>query len=198
MWNAPNILTLGRLLFLPVIVWMIWPGVENRNLSLWAGILYGAAGALDILDGAIARRYNLVTVFGKFLDPLADKLYYLITLIALLQLPGDRVPTWVVMVVLTRELAITGLRGIAAGEGIIIAAGSGGKLKTAIGTLATAALLVHYPYVVDMAIGRYTLDFRVIGLWMTYVSLYFSLSSGFSYAVGFVRASKQKGPKAAA
>ena len=65
---------LGRLCMLPVLCWMIWPGVETRFTSFWAGLLYGAAGALDVLDGYLARKLNAVTLLGKFLDPLADKL----------------------------------------------------------------------------------------------------------------------------
>ena len=129
MWNVPNIMTLGRLCMLPVLCWMIWPGVETRFTSFWAGLLYGAAGALDVLDGYLARKLNAVTLLGKFLDPLADKLYLLVTLIALMQLPGERVPAWIVMFILTRELAITGLRGDCGRAGVVIDAGQEGKIK---------------------------------------------------------------------
>src|SRR5262245_39678270 len=121
MWNLPNMLTMARLGLLPIIVALVWPGLETRATCLWAGVLYASGGILDMADGWAARRFQQVTVLGKFLDPLADKLFHLVTLIALLQLPGPRVPPWVVMLFLARELAVTGLRGIAVSEGIVIA-----------------------------------------------------------------------------
>jgi CDP-diacylglycerol---glycerol-3-phosphate 3-phosphatidyltransferase len=192
MWNLPNILTLARLGVLPVIVFLVWPGIERRDTAFWSGVIFGVGSLLDMVDGAIARRYNLVTVFGKFLDPLADKLFYLVTLIALLQLPGPRVPPILVMIILMRELAITGLRGIAVSEGIVIAAGEGGKLKSTFATLGGTFLLVHYPYVLDFGFGALSVNFHRVGLWLTLLSVAFSLVSGAGYVRGFVRAMKEK------
>jgi CDP-diacylglycerol---glycerol-3-phosphate 3-phosphatidyltransferase len=192
MWNVPNILTMARLGLLPVIVFLIWPGIESRHTCFLAACVFALGGLLDIADGVIARRWQLVTVFGKFLDPLADKLFYLVTLIALLQLPGPRVPPWVVMIMVARELAITGLRGIAVTEGIVIAAGEGGKAKTTFGTLGIVGLLIHYPYVVNYGFMAQTVDFHIAGLWITYISVAFSVSSAIGYTRGFVEAVRGK------
>ncbi len=198
-WNLPNILTMARLGVLPLIVWLIWPSVETRETCFWAAMIYAGAAAMDMLDGAVARRTGQVTVLGKFLDPLADKLFYLITLIALLQLSGPRVPPWLVMIILSRELAITGLRAIAASEGVIIAAAEGGKLKTTFASVGTVALIIHYPYLVNFGFTQATIDFHRTGLWMTYLSTGFAVTSGVQYLRGFVIALRQKtaeqGPK---
>ncbi len=188
MWNIPNILTIARLGFLPAIVYLIWPGIENPTNCFWAAILYGVGSALDMVDGAIARRFNLVTVFGKFLDPLADKLFYLVTLTALLQLPQARIASWAVMLVLTRELAITALRGMAAAEGIVIDASSGGKLKTTIASLGAIGLLMHYTYMLDFGFGFiFPVNMHRVGLWLTYASIGIAMASGVQYCVAFVR-----------
>ena len=194
MWNIPNIMTLGRLCMLPVLCWMIWPGVETRFTSFWAGLLYGAAGALDVLDGYLARKLNAVTLLGKFLDPLADKLYLLVTLIALMQLPGERVPAWIVMFILTRELAITGLRGIAAAQGVVIDAGQEGKIKTVFVTVGTCALIMHYDYYIDVGFYQGVISCMEIGLLMTYISLAYSTISAFDYTRAFIKASEQIRP----
>lgn len=191
-WNVPNIVTLARLGLLPFIVVLLWPGIESRETCFWAAVLYGVAGVLDMVDGMIARRTQQVTVLGKFLDPLADKLFYLVTLIALLQLQGPRVPPWLVMIVLARELAITGLRGIAATEGIVIAAGEGGKMKTTLATIGAMGLLIHYPYLINFGPFSAMIDMHRAGLWITYFSVGFSVSSGIEYLVGFTRALNRK------
>src|SRR5437868_2223374 len=85
-WTLPNTITLSRIATLPIVVALVWPGYETRETCFWASVIYAASGVLDIVDGALARRIGQVTVMGKFLDPLADKLFYLVTLIALLQL----------------------------------------------------------------------------------------------------------------
>jgi CDP-diacylglycerol---glycerol-3-phosphate 3-phosphatidyltransferase len=191
-WNLPNILTVARLAALPAIVALIWPGIESRETCFWAALTYVVAATLDVVDGAVARRTNQVTVLGKFLDPLADKLFYLITLLALMQLQGPRVPAWLVMIVLARELAITGLRGIAASEGIVIAAGDGGKVKTAFATVGAVALLIHYPYFVNFGFTAFTVDLHRAGLWVTYISVGFAVTSAVDYYVGFTGALKAR------
>lgn len=187
-WTLANIITLARLGLLPIIVVLIWPGIESRETCFWASIIYALGGLLDIVDGILARKRNQVTVLGKFLDPLADKLFYLVVLIALLQLQGPRVPPWLVMIVLARELAITGLRGIAASEGFVIAAGEGGKMKTTLATVGMVGLLLHYPYLVNFGLFSTMFDLHRTGLWVTYFSVGFSVTSGFDYILGFSRA----------
>lgn len=192
MWNLANILTVSRLATLPLIVALIWPGLETRETSFWAAILYVASGILDVVDGAVARRTNTVTVVGKFLDPLADKLFYIVTLIALLQLPEPRIAAWMVMVVVIRELSITGLRSIAVSEGIVIGAERGGKYKTSFATAGTCALLIHYPYMVNFGFASAVVDPHSVGMWITYISLIYSVTSGIGYVRGFAQAHKSR------
>mgnify|MGYP001279251238 CR=1 FL=1 len=122
---------------------------------------------------------NSVTEFGKFLDPLADKVFNLVTLIALLQLPGPRIPVWLVSIVIIREVAVTGLRAIAASGGVVIAAGDSGKVKTTFGTLGTAGLLMHYTYLVDWGFAVTPVSLHRLGLALTYISLLYSFSNFF-------------------
>ena len=190
-WTLPNLLTLARLGLLPGIVVLLWPGIESRETCFWAAMLFALAGVLDMLDGTLARRTGQVTVLGKFLDPLADKLFYLVTLISLLQLV--RVPPWLVMIILARELAVTGLRGIAASEGIVIAAGEGGKVKTTFATVGVIGLLLHYRYMVSFGFFSVTFDMHRTGLWITYISAGFAVTSGVEYVLGFTRALKRRG-----
>lgn len=185
MWTLPNILTMARLAILPLIMALVWPGIESRATCVWAGIIYAIAGVTDLLDGMLARRLGQVTVFGKFLDPLSDKLFYLVTMLALLQLPGPRIPLWIVMVVLIRELSITGLRAIAVGEGVVIAAGEGGKMKTTFATIGMTLLLAHYPYVIQFGFAAVQINFHLVGLWVTYISVALSVWSGIGYIRGF-------------
>lgn len=192
MWTLPNLLTLGRLACLPIILALVWPGIESRVTCFWAGVVYGVAGVTDLLDGMLARRLGQVTVLGKFLDPLSDKLFYLVTMLALLQLPGPRIPLWVVMLVLVRELSITGLRAIAVSEGIVIAAGEGGKVKTTFATIGMALLLAHYPYVIHGGFASAQVNLHIVGLWITYVSVAFSITSGIGYIRGFASALSAK------
>ncbi len=191
-FTIPNIVTMARIAVLPLIVFLIWPGIETRETSFWAAVAYTIAGATDFVDGYLARRLNQVSVFGKFLDPLADKLFYLVTMIALLQLPTPRIPFWLVMVVLIRELSITGLRAIASSEGVVIAAGQGGKMKTVFGTIGMILLILHYPYLVSFGFTSVTLDFHRLGLWLTFLSVAYSLTSAVSYVRGFAKALEEQ------
>ncbi len=193
-WTLPNILTLFRLCLLPVVLTLIWPSIQTRETVFWATVLYIVAGVLDVVDGYVARRTGQVTAFGKFLDPLVDKLFHLATLIALLQLPGAWVPAWVVIVVLSRELAITGLRAIASSEGLVIAAGAGGKAKTAFAVAGMCGLLIHYPYAVFAGWRSFVIDPHLIGLTFTYISVFFSVVSAFSYIRSFLRHSAALAP----
>jgi CDP-diacylglycerol--glycerol-3-phosphate 3-phosphatidyltransferase len=193
MWTIPNIMTMGRICVLPLILYLIWPGVETRETCFWAGIIYAISGILDIVDGAIARLTNSVTTFGKFLDPLADKIFHLVTLVALLQLPGPRIPVWVVSVFIIRELAVTGLRAIAASEGMVIAAGDSGKVKTTFGTIGTVGLLMHYTYIIDWGPFSTAVSLHRVGLAFTYISVLYSISSAITYARSFIRVHNASG-----
>ena len=113
---------------------------------------------------------------------------------ALLQLPGPWVPAWVVMLHLVREFAITGLRGIAAADGIVIAAGQGGKLKTSLATAGIVALILHYPYLIDLGFGAWAVDASQVGLVLTYLALVMSWGSALEYMAAFLNASRIKPP----
>jgi CDP-diacylglycerol--glycerol-3-phosphate 3-phosphatidyltransferase len=115
---------------------------------------------------------------------LADKIIYITVIIALI--PKGVIPTWLVLVVVTRELFITGLRAMAISEGLVIAASGGGKKKTAFGLVGAIGLIIHYPYEVDFFFVRTTLDFHALGIVLTYLSLFFSLISAIDYMKKFV------------
>ena len=151
--------------------------------SFIAAVLYLIAAAGDALDGYLARSRGQVSVLGKFLDPLADKL--IVTAVLVFMVGLGRVPAWVVVVLIARDLAITGLRSIASAEGLIIAASEGGKIKTALQLVATVLLLVHFRYPV-LGLG-FSIDYHKAGLWLLYISLAMSVLSGADYVRGFLR-----------
>jgi len=175
-WNLPNSLTVLRMLAIPVIIMlMTWPG---RFASFLAAITFLAAGMTDLLDGFLARRQRLVTRVGKFMDPLADKLLVSAALIMLI--PLGRVEAWLVFIIIGREIAVTGLRAIAAAEGQVIAADRWGKLKTIVQMSALFALILHYPYA--------AIDFQQIGTVLIYLAAAITVASGVSYYLTFFHA----------
>ena len=168
-FNLPNSLSLIRLACLPVIV--VCLSFEGRLGSFLAALFFGMAFFTDFLDGYFARRYGAVTAVGKILDPLADKILVILTMIMLI--PLGRIPAWIVMLIVVRELAVTGLRSIAAAEGVIIQASSLGKYKTVFQCSATIALCLHYEYL--------EVDLHVVGMVLLWIVLVFTLWSGWSY-----------------
>jgi CDP-diacylglycerol--glycerol-3-phosphate 3-phosphatidyltransferase len=182
--NLPNAITLTRIALIPVFLWFTY--YESRLDSFIAAIVYAVTGATDFLDGWVARRKNLVTVIGKFLDPLADKLIVMAALVMLVHL--GRVAAWVVIVLMAREFIVTGLRTIAMSEGIVIAAGREGKHKTAFQVAGISFLLLHYRYPIDAWAFTFYLDANRVGTWLIYVSLFFSVWSAIVYFNGFIRA----------
>jgi CDP-diacylglycerol---glycerol-3-phosphate 3-phosphatidyltransferase len=139
--NVPNVLTVLRILAVPVIVVALLD--ETPNGDALAAAVFALAAITDGLDGYIARRRQQITNFGKLMDPLADKLLVVAALIALVSL--NRLAAWVAMVIIARELAVTGLRSVAAAEGVVIAASWLGKAKTALQVGAIVALIVWDP-----------------------------------------------------
>jgi CDP-diacylglycerol---glycerol-3-phosphate 3-phosphatidyltransferase len=139
--NLPNVLTLLRILAVPVIVVALLGETPNGD-ALAAGV-FALAALTDGLDGYIARSRGSVTTFGKLMDPLADKLLIVAALISLVSL--GRVAAWVAMVIIARELAVTGLRAVAAERGVVIAASWMGKLKTILQVAAVFALIAAHP-----------------------------------------------------
>jgi CDP-diacylglycerol---glycerol-3-phosphate 3-phosphatidyltransferase len=139
--NVPNVLTVLRILAVPVLVVALLD--ETPDGDVIAAIVFALAAATDGLDGYIARRRQQVTTFGKLMDPLADKLLVIAALISLVSL--DRLDAWIAMVIIARELAVTGLRSLAAERGVVIAASWMGKLKTALQIAAILALIAFDP-----------------------------------------------------
>jgi CDP-diacylglycerol--glycerol-3-phosphate 3-phosphatidyltransferase len=181
--NAPNAITVVRIAMIPIILAFTY--YEGRVNSFIAGVLFAITGATDFLDGWMARRTNTVTVVGKFLDPLADKLIVMSILIMLVHL--GRVPAWLVILILAREFMVTGLRTMAMGEGIVIAAGQEGKYKTSIQLAAISFLLIHYKYRVDFLAFEVDVDANVVGTWLLYLSVAFSLWSAWAYMRDFFK-----------
>jgi CDP-diacylglycerol--glycerol-3-phosphate 3-phosphatidyltransferase len=122
-------------------------------------------------------------VLGKFLDPVADKL--MVTAVLVFMVALGRVPAWLVVVLVARDLAVTGLRSIASSEGIVISASRGGKMKTALQLVALTMLLLHFRYPL-LGLGT-SIDYNSVGLVVLYISLGFSLISGLDYILGFFR-----------
>ena len=128
--NLPNKLTVVRVLMIPFFVWFMLPSLGGEMAaSKWIALaIFCIASLTDLLDGKIARKYNLVTNFGKFMDPLADKLLVGAAMICLVEM--GRLPAWIVIVIISREFIISGFRLIASDNGIVIAASYWGKFKT--------------------------------------------------------------------
>jgi CDP-diacylglycerol--glycerol-3-phosphate 3-phosphatidyltransferase len=177
--SAPNLLTFLRILLVPVLVILLLdPG---REASLLAAGTFFLACWSDFLDGYLARRRGSGTTLGTFIDPLADKL---IVMAALVMLAGatrePRVPAWMVVVVLGRDLAVTGLRAVAIGEGIVLAADELGKYKTIFQMFALHGLLLHYPFL--------GIDFHTGGMYFLWVAMAVGLWSGIDYHARVIRA----------
>lgn len=184
-WNIPNILTLMRIAAIPLIVLLLLTG--ERETSFWAAALFSAASFTDWLDGYLARKMGIVTVFGKFLDPIADKLVVMAALIMII--PLGRVPAWMVLVILGREIIITGLRGIASSEGIVIAASNLGKFKTIFQLVAIIGLLLHYDYRWCFSIDHPLLHANMhnVGMFYLWIAFVITVWSGVDYLFRFVR-----------
>src|SRR5512140_1058607 len=188
LWSAPNVITLVRIAAIPVF--LVFTYYESRLNSFVAALVYSATAATDFLDGWLARRLNLVTVIGKFLDPLADKLIAMAALVMLVHL--GRVPAWIVILLMAREFAVTGLRTIAMSEGIVIAAGQEGKYKTAVQLAGIVFLLLHYRYPIDFLVGVLEVDANKVGLALVYLSFFFAVGSALIYLGGFLGAGGRK------
>jgi CDP-diacylglycerol--glycerol-3-phosphate 3-phosphatidyltransferase len=164
--NLPNTLTLGRIFLVPLLV--VFLISSSRINSLIAAAIFLAASFTDWLDGHIARKTRQITTLGKLLDPLADKLLVSAAFISLVQ--GGRIPAWMVVVIVCRELAITGLRGIAASKKLVVASSWWGKYKMLAQILAIMLLILDVPWAMAAA----------------WVALALTLISGIDYAVKFV------------
>lgn len=142
LFNVPNLLSISRILSVPVfIILMLEPGPMR---ALMAGIVFSLASATDWLDGYLARKWGQVTKTGKLLDPIADKILIMSALVILVELRSDVVHSWMAIVLIGREFAVTGLRAIASSEGIIIPAETVGKYKVGAQITAVLSLLLDY------------------------------------------------------
>ncbi|MGB8224345.1 MAG: CDP-diacylglycerol--glycerol-3-phosphate 3-phosphatidyltransferase [Polyangiales bacterium] len=185
--NLPNLLTMLRIVLIPGVLWLLWDGTPKANF--WAAMLYIATALTDLIDGYLARRWGQISVLGKFLDPLADKLLVMATLISLAYL--GRMPflgVVAVIIMIGRELAITALRTIAMSEGVVMAAMRTGKDKTALQMVAILLLIVHQRYLIDFGFYRTQFDFAQVGLVLLYLSLALALLSAGEYFKLFVDA----------
>lgn len=176
--NLPNLITGGRMLLVPVLVVLLcYPG---RPASLLAAATFFLACWSDFLDGYLARRHGITSALGKLLDPLADKLIVMAALVMLAAMPRHpRVPAWLVVVIVGRELAVTGLRAVAVSEGMVLAAEELGKYKMILQMLALHGLLLHYTY--------FGIDFFAGGMYFLWASTVLSLWSGIDYHVRVIR-----------
>jgi CDP-diacylglycerol--glycerol-3-phosphate 3-phosphatidyltransferase len=185
--NIPNLLTYGRILAIPAVMFfMAFDSVRNAFV---ASMIFALASVTDAIDGWVARRFDQSSALGKLLDPLADKLLVLGALLMLLDL--GRVEVWVVLVLLAREMMITGLRSVAAAEGFVIAARELGKTKTAFQMVGLWALIIHHPYPLEGMAEP--LHFDRLGRVFLYISVVFSIVSAVDYFVGFARALAARG-----
>lgn len=173
----PNLVTIGRILLIPVFVMLFADPTPTR--SLIAACVFVVAAATDLLDGYLARRRGQVTSLGKLLDPIADKLLVLSGLILLVQY--DRVPAVIAILIIAREVAVTGVRAVAASQGIVIAAETLGKYKMVVQVIAIVMLILQNDFL-PMPVGLHQ-----VGTVLLYGSLALALVSGGNYLAGFWR-----------
>lgn len=176
-YNLPNTITMARLGIIPVLFFLlISPGPV---LSLTIALFFIAAAMTDLLDGYIARRYEIVTTMGKFLDPISDKLIVNTAMIMLI--PIGRIPAWIVAIIIIRDFAVDGIRTIASSEGLVIQASGLGKRKTLCQIFAISALMIHYPF-----IGA---DAHTVGMVILFIALFLTIYSGMDYFIKFYHTS---------
>jgi CDP-diacylglycerol--glycerol-3-phosphate 3-phosphatidyltransferase len=171
--NIPNQLTISRILVVPVLIVLL--AIDTRWTCLLAGILFALAGFTDLVDGYLARKDNQVTSLGKFLDPLADKVLVCSMLVMLVEL--DRVPAWIAIIIICRDLMVTGLRAVAADKGTVIAADKYGKVKTVLQLIALEPLILHYTWL--------SIPLHFLGIFLLYIALALTVFSGSKYFLDF-------------
>lgn len=184
-WNLPNTITVVRVGVVPILLLLLW--FPDQSSSVFIGWCFTVVGFSDLLDGWLARRGQQVTRIGKLLDPLADKLIVSTALIVLVAIA--RIPlwaTWMVVVIVGRELAVTGLRGLASSQGQVMAASGYGKLKTFAQNVAIGAMIFHYPTLV--------FSFNHIGLALLGLATVLTLWSGYAYFADYFRGGSQGDP----
>ncbi len=178
-WTTPNVITLLRMATAPLLLYLLL--YASPVTSALAATVFFVAMMSDFLDGYVARNYGSGSTLGKFLDPLADKV---VVLTALIMLAGmtrtPRVSAWMVAVLVLREVMVTGLRAIAAAEGMVLGAEALGKYKMAVQAIAVQGLLIHYTY--------FHVNFFDAGMFVLWIAMVLSVWSGVDYYVKVVQA----------
>ena len=180
-FSTPNLVTYFRFATAPILVWLL---MYTSPAASWAAAgVFFVATISDYFDGYLARSYDSVTTLGKFLDPMADKL---VVMTALIMLAGmartPHVPAWMVAVLVARETMVTGLRAVAAAEGMIVAAEELGKYKMALQSIAIHGLLIHYTY--------FHVDCFAFGMFVLWIAMIVAVWSGIDYYVRVLTALK--------
>lgn len=178
--NTPNKLTVMRVLLVPLFIALIMIDSIPLNI-LWAGLVYGLAAITDLIDGKMARKYGLVTNFGKFLDPIADKILVMAVLLCF----SDK--GWIdiiaVFIILTREFVVSGLRLVVAGEGVVVPAGIWGKLKTACTMAAFGIIMAIELFLVRIA--NIDFNFFIINEILIWICAVLTIISGATYVYAY-------------
>lgn len=186
--NLPNILTLTRVIAIPAVVLLLYfvKWYDWAWASQVATLVFAVACLTDVVDGHIARSQETITDLGRFLDPLADKLLIVSVLIMLVYLGWA--PAWVAIIIVGRELSVTGIRAVAANKGTVISADRYGKIKTVTQSVAIGVLVWHVPF--------FGLDLNPLGLILLYIALAMTVFSGINYLLGFHRGRREQQPSA--
>lgn len=173
--NLPNTITMVRLGIIPFLFFLLLS--PDQTWSLVIAVTFIIVSFTDLLDGYVARRYQIVTTMGKFLDPIADKL--VINTAMVLMIPIGRIPAWVVAIIIIRDFFVDGVRTIATSEGVVIQASWLGKQKTLCQVFAVSALMIHYPF-----LGA---DAHAVGTALLFLALVMTIYSGIDYFMKFLK-----------
>ena len=168
--NLANQITFSRILMTPIILFLLYYP-SSKLLSFIAMILFVIVSLTDILDGYIARRAKTITALGKLLDPVADKVLICSTLIMLTY--TQRIPVWLTIIIVVREILVTGLRAVAAESGYIIQADALGKIKTVLQNIALSLLIIYYPYL--------GINPAPLGIFILYIAMFMAIISAIQY-----------------
>lgn len=169
--NLPNKLTIARMCMVPLFMIALMMNTDMSRIA--AAVIFALASLTDMLDGQIARKYNMITNFGKLMDPLADKVLTAAAMICLVEL-GD-LAAWIAILIIFREYLITGLRSVAASENIVVAANIWGKVKTVCQMIALMLLMLKSQIVALCGVN--------VGLWLMYVAVILTVYSGLDYVL---------------
>ncbi|MBR5318221.1 MAG: CDP-diacylglycerol--glycerol-3-phosphate 3-phosphatidyltransferase [Peptococcaceae bacterium] len=169
--NLPNKLTIARMCMVPLFMIALMMNTDMSRIA--AAVIFALASLTDMLDGQIARKYNMITNFGKLMDPLADKVLTAAAMICLVEL-GD-LAAWIAILIIFREYLITGLRSVAASENIVVAANIWGKVKTVCQMIALMLLMLKPQIVALCGLN--------VGLWLMYVAVILTVYSGLDYVL---------------